>query len=402
MKATGLTRSTTINALDELINLGLIRELSNTRTDNSYRFGRPARRFEFRANAGTLLGIDAGRSSITLTVADLRGKPLARSQRRLEPSDVLPQRRRLTLMESITDVQEQLSVDDVVAVTVGVPAPVDSLGHSPAHPEGFWESMNPGFQSYLGRVFPIVNVENDATLAARAEALQGSMTHCPNFVSLLAGLRLGTGVMLDGRIVNGAHGGVGELEVFNLVKGLEHQSGLIDLIDRWIKEDLASGAIPQNHPLAQVPVSDLTAELELPHLRLDDPAMRPVVERVGEFLARSCEVFSCLYDPEYVVVCGQIAQAIGDAIGHAQQLLDSRAYLPMPRIVPSTLGNDVVSLGAVASARAAAQAGILSLRSEQPQEKKRASAGKSEPSQEKRRQTIRDTRSGLLPSAQPE
>lgn len=76
MKATGLTRSTTINALDELISLGLIRELSNTRADNSYRFGRPSRRFEFRANAGILLGIDAGRSSTTITVADLVGRQL--------------------------------------------------------------------------------------------------------------------------------------------------------------------------------------------------------------------------------------------------------------------------------------------------------------------------------------
>lgn len=368
MQATGLTRSTTINALDELISLGLIRELSNTRADNSYRFGRPSRRFTFHADAGTLLGIDAGRSSITITVADLRGEPLARSQHRLEPSDILPQRRRFALSDSITHTLGKLSLplDDVVAVTVGVPAPVDSHGHSPSHPDGFWESMNPGFQTYLEDVFPIVNVENDATLAARAEALQGSMTDCPNFVSLLAGRRLGTGVMLDGRIVNGAHGGVGELEVFNLVKGLEHQSGLVDLIDRWIRESLTAGTIPKPHPLAQVPRDDLTAEVEIPYLRLDDPTMRPIVERVGKFLARSCEVFSCFYDPEYVVVCGQIATSIGDAINHAQKLLDARTYLPMPQLVASTLGKDIVSLGAVASARSAAQAGFLSLRSERP------------------------------------
>ncbi len=368
MEATGLTRSTTINALDELISLGLIHELSNTRTDNSYRFGRPSRRFQFRANAGTLLGIDAGRSSITLTVADLCGQPLARAQRHLEPSDVIPQHRRLALFNSITQVLDMasLSIHDVVAITVGVPAPVDSLGRSPSHPEGFWQDMNPNFQDYLKDTFPIVRVENDATLAAHAEALSGSMTTCQNFVSLLAGRRLGAGIMLDGKVVHGAHGGVGELEVFNYVKGLEHQSGLVDLIDRWIKEDLASGIIPATHPLAQIPLPELTAELEIPYMHSSDPAMQPVIERVGEFLSRSCEVFSCLYDPEYVVVCGQIAPALGDAIRHAQKLLDSRAYLPPPRLIPSTLGNDIDSLGAVASARSAAQAGILTLRSEQP------------------------------------
>ncbi len=369
MKATGLTRSTTINALDELISLGLIRELSNTRADTSYRFGRPSRRFEFRANAGILLGIDAGRFSFTITVANLRGETLSRLQHRLEPSDTIPQRRRLALFDSITHVLDQasFSVDDVVALTVGVPAPVDSLGRSPSHPEGFWQDMNPGFKDYLAGMFPIVRVENDATLAAHAEALLGSMTDCPNFVSLLAGRRLGAGIVLDGKVVHGTHGGVGELEVFNYVKGLEHQSGLVHLIDRWIKEDLVSGAIPHSHPLAQVPFTDLTAEIELPYLRLSDPDMRPVVERAGEFLARSCEVFSCLYDPEYVVVCGQIADAIGDAITHAGKLLETRTYLPMPQLIPSTLGNDIVSLGAVASARSAAQEGILALRSARPE-----------------------------------
>ncbi len=367
MTATGLTRSTTINALEELISLGLIRELSNTRADNSYRFGRPSRRFEFHANAGILLGIDAGRFSITITVADLRGKAIAHFQRRLGPSDDVPQSRRLALMESVTRALGELSLraDDVVAVTVGVPAPVNSHGYSPSHPDGFWQDMNSGFRDYLKDTFPIVRVENDATLAAHAEALLGSMTDCQNFVSLLAGMRLGAGVMLDGKVVYGANGGAGELEVFNYVKGLEHQSGLVDLIDRWIKEDLLSGAIPATHPLAQIPLSELTAELEIPYMRASDPDMRAVVERVGEFLARSCEVLSCVYDPEYVVVCGQIAQAIGDSISHAQKLLDSRAYLPMPHLIQSALGNDIVSLGAVASARIAAQAGILALRSAQ-------------------------------------
>ena len=363
MKATGLTRSTTIHALDELIELGLIRELANNRADNSYRFGRPARRFEFRADAGVLVGVDAGRFSITTTVANLRGETLARSQHTLDSSDEAPTRRRFALFETITDALNTggLSMDDVVAITVGVPAPVDSHGRSPAHATGFWEMMNPRFQDYLKEVVPIVRVENDAALAAQAEALQGPLSHCPNFVALLAGRRLGAGVMLDGRVMHGAHGGVGELEFFNYVEGLESATGFVDLVDQWIRSEIESGKIPDSHPLAYTPNKDLNAELELPHLRIDDPAMRPIVERVGALLARSCEVFSCLYDPECVVVCGRIAEALGDAIAHARALLADRAHLPMPQLIASTLGNDVISSGAVASARSAAQGGILAL-----------------------------------------
>ena len=59
MAAVGLTRSTTIDVLDELVEHGIIRELPNARAAGEYRKGRPARRFELRSDAALILGIDA-------------------------------------------------------------------------------------------------------------------------------------------------------------------------------------------------------------------------------------------------------------------------------------------------------------------------------------------------------
>jgi hypothetical protein len=44
MAATGLTRTTTIDALDDLVGSGLLRELPNARAAGQYRMGRPSRR----------------------------------------------------------------------------------------------------------------------------------------------------------------------------------------------------------------------------------------------------------------------------------------------------------------------------------------------------------------------
>ncbi len=361
----GLTRSTTISAIDTLIHAGLIRELPNTRTDHSYRFGRPARQFELNEQAGVLIGVDAGRSSITTTLTDLRGNVLGNLRQELDSTDDHPLGRRVAVSEAITHAlrESSLSDDDVVALTIGVPAPVDSAGNSPMHAEGFWQTMNPGFKDYFATQFPIVHVENDGALAALAEQARGSMRECPNFVAILAGKRLGTGVVLDGKLVYGAHGGVGELASLKYVKGLEENTGLIDLIDVWIREAIDAREISPLHPLARISSNELTTNLQLSFLRTHDPALRPVVERAGAFLARMCEVFSGFYDPEYVLICGGIAESISDVVEHAEQLLQGRKHLPPPRIVASTLGTDVVSIGAVASARMAAQEGILALRS---------------------------------------
>ena len=79
MPVVGLTRSTTIDAIDELIERGLVREMPNAREGGDYRKGRPSRRFSFAADAGVVLGVDAGRAHIVVHVADLAGGTRSRA-----------------------------------------------------------------------------------------------------------------------------------------------------------------------------------------------------------------------------------------------------------------------------------------------------------------------------------
>ena len=71
--------------------------------------------------------------------------------------------------------------------------------------------MNPDLIEMLSRWAPIVHIENDASLAAVAEGAWGAAVGCRDYVSLLAGARLGAGVVVDGRLLRGAHGGAGEM-----------------------------------------------------------------------------------------------------------------------------------------------------------------------------------------------
>ena len=73
MGAVGLTRSTTIDVIEELVALDLLRELPNARAVGDYQKGRPARRFELCADAAVVVGIDVGPDHILTAVADLRG-----------------------------------------------------------------------------------------------------------------------------------------------------------------------------------------------------------------------------------------------------------------------------------------------------------------------------------------
>ncbi|MCS5719747.1 ROK family protein [Herbiconiux sp. CPCC 205763] len=363
MAVTGLTRSTAIDALDELIDLGLLHELPNARAVGEYSKGRPARRFELRAEAAVVIGVDAGRSHVTVTVADLRGTALGRLSVELDTDHDDPEARRSAVLDAIDRGLREAGRDrsSVVAVCVGVPAPVDSRGHSPRHRDGFWERMNPGLKEILEEWVPIVRIENDAALAAVAEGSTGAAIGCRDYVVLLAGDRFGAGVVIDGALLRGAHGGVGELVALDFVAGVESATGVGSRLTEWVREAAAAGEVPPRHPLADVPIERLTGQAVLELAREGDAWSRTFVERAGGMLARIAALFGSLYDPARVIVSGAVADGLDDVVDVARTRLPAEVDLPAPELVLSALGANSVATGAVAAALESARDRLLRL-----------------------------------------
>jgi len=361
LAAVGLSRSTTIEAIDDLVALGLVRELPNARAVGEYRKGRPSRRFELRADAAVVVGVDAGQEHMVTTVADLRGRPIAARTQVTAVGGDSAARRRVTVVEAIDASLAASSVRraDVLTVCVGVPAPVDRDGRSPVHRDGFWADMNPGFTELLSSWAPIVRVENDAVLASVAEHARGAAVGLRNTVTLLAGHRLGAGVVIDGTLLRGAHGGVGEVVVLRHVRGVDYAHGIGHDLEMWASEVLASGTLPKEHPLRTLPPDAVTARAVIDLARAGDPPARALVERAGATLARIAGVFGSLYDPQRIIVSGGLAPGVEEMLTVARRLLPAELDLPAPELIASSLGADVVSIGAVAAALESARDGAL-------------------------------------------
>lgn len=362
--AVGLSRSTTIEAIDDLVDLGLVRELPNARAVGEYRKGRPSRRFELRAEAAAVVGVDAGQGHLVTTVADLRGRPLAARTDLTGVDGDSAARRRVLVVEAIDAALAEAGREraDVLSVCVGVPAPVDEAGRSPVHRDGFWARMNPDLVGLLSSWAPIVRVENDAVLASVAEHARGAAVGLRNTVTLLAGHRLGAGVVIDGRVLRGAHGGVGEVVVLRHIRGVDAAYGIGYRLEVWAAEAVASGSLPADHPLRAMPEDAVTARAVIDLARAGDPAARELVERAGATLARIAGVFGSLYDPERIVVSGGLAPGVEELLTVARRLLPAELDLPAPELVASSLGADVVSVGAVAAALESARDGALQFR----------------------------------------
>lgn len=362
MAGVGLTRSTAIEAIDALIGLDLIRELPNARAAGAYSKGRPARRFELNGDAGLVIGIDAGRSQVTTMVADLCGTPQLTVTAAADPGDDWDGRRAFldTVMREVLD---KLGPDHppVLAACIGVPAPVDDEGRSPDHRFGFWRRSNPDLVGVLKRWVPLVRAHNDASLAAVAEGAVGAAQGCAHYVALLAGSRFGMGVVIDGHLLRGAHGGAGEAIAFDYIMGVTQVAGIGERLETWAGEAKAAGEIPATHPIADLPRRAVTAERILALAADGDPAMGAVVARGAAMLARIAGVIGSFYNPERVVVSGAVAAGLEQLIEQANAVVSEHVDLPAPTLIASTLGAEIVALGAVSAARELARDGVLAL-----------------------------------------
>lgn len=369
MAATGLARSTAIDALDELINIGLLRELPNARAAGDYRKGRPSRRFELRADAAVVIGMDAGRSHLTTIVADLRGHAIVTETVKVDTAHDDTETRRNAVLGAVESALRAAgrARERVLAVCVGVPAPVDARGNSPSHHDGFWQRMNPNLREMFEEWVPIVRIENDAGLAAVAEGSVGAATGCLDYVVLLAGDRFGAGVVSDGRLMRGAHGGAGEMVALDKVVGVESADGMGLRLTRWARAAVSTGDIPVGHPFAGLPAEQVTGRAVLELAEAGDAWAQEITERAGAVLARITAVFSSMYDPSRVIIAGAVAESLDKVAEVARRLLPSEVDLAVPDLVLSSLGAGAVAAGAVSTAVESAQAGVLQLRVAGPQ-----------------------------------
>ncbi|MCS3844336.1 ROK family protein [Microbacterium sp. AK031] len=357
MAATSLTRSTAIDAIDTLLGADVLRELPNARAAGSYRSGRPARRFALSADLGVVVGIDAGDTHLAVTIADPLDRTLVHHRVEIS-SDQSADERRATILERLRAALDEAGIprDRVLALCAGVAAPVDRKGISPPHPDGFWERTNPGLAEALRDWAPVVEIKNDAQLAAIAEGAVGAAIGCRDYVALLASERFGGGVVVDGHVLHGAHGGVGEGIMFDHIVGVGSAFGLRYAVQDQVRAAVQNREIAVDSALGRlVDRRHIDPRLVLTLAASGDTDAVLITDRVGATVARIVGVLGSMYDPSRVIVCGAVAESIEPVLAAARRILPDELHLPAPEILASALGAEVVSVGAIATARRAAR-----------------------------------------------
>jgi len=346
LAATGLTRATVHAVCNDLIRLGWVRELAARRESGS-QLGRPSRWFEFNERAGYVLGVDIGAHSSTLLLADLRGSTLAAERVLVEPGEPVAQlglQVRQAALRAAANADAR--IDDILVIAMGFAARVDRTGkvlsESPVD-QAAYDARRAALTELVGAT---VLAENDANLAALGERWRGAAKGVDDLAVLLAGERLGVGLIESGRLLHGSQGGAGEMAYLDRVEGVGNADGIALLARMWGAQ--AATARPETAILALaggVPGA-VTAEMVFAAARQGDRAARDILDRLATRLATVIATLGTIFNPELLVVAGAVSQAAGALLVGINEQLPALTVTP-PRVATSTLGESVVSIGAV-------------------------------------------------------
>ncbi|TCC51188.1 ROK family transcriptional regulator [Kribbella capetownensis] len=342
IQATGLTRATVHAVCNDLISMGWVVELDPGRDDTAV--GRPSRRFEFNSRAGYVLGIDIGDAKTTVLLADLRGETVAKAGRSV--SDVkTPGERTDIVHETIVEALASAGVCDpqVLAAGVGVAAPVDRDGNILVDDE-FWRRFDAGLAKRLTELhgWPVL-LENDANLAALGEQWRGEGRDVDDLAVLLAGERFGSGLMDSGRLLHGSRGGAGEMVYLKLVEGVGDTHGIARIAR---DQGAAAVADPAVDTILRTLDGPITAEQVFTAAGSGDEVALGILQHVAGRTARVVATLGILFNPELVVLGGAVAQAAKALLPDIERHLATFTSTP-PRVAVSSLGDAIVSVGAV-------------------------------------------------------
>ena len=165
---------------------------------------------------------------------------------------------------------------------------------------------------------------------------------------LLAGERLGVGLIESGRLLHGSQGGAGEMAYLDRVEGVGNADGIALLARMWGAAG-GSSREPETaiRELAGGVPGAVTAEMVFAAAGQGDRVARDILEpALAARLAMVIATLGTIFNPELLVIAGAVSQSAGVLLDGINDQLPALTVTP-PRVATSTLGESVVSVGAV-------------------------------------------------------
>jgi predicted NBD/HSP70 family sugar kinase len=341
--STGLSPATVSNIVKELAASGVLN------TSVTSRSGRRATEVTLARKLGLVAGLHFSSRHLRVAISDVgrtvvaeNHVPLALDHRHDRELD----RATLLLSDMLDSVDASFS--DLLAVGIGLPAPIDASTGMIATPGLLrgWENVRVA-DVMSNRIEVPVFVDNEANLGGLAEARSGAARGARGAVYIRVGHGVSAGLIINGAVYRGVTGKAGQIGHVTI----DENGPICRCGSRGCLDTLAGGPalleLFRDDPGMQR-LRDLLVRADS-----GDASARRVIADAGRHIGIAAASLCNLFDPERLVIGGELAQAGEILLAPMRHALERSALAGMegvPEIVQGELGERAELLGALALA----------------------------------------------------
>jgi glucokinase len=313
------------------------------------------------AKESGVVGIDLGGTNVRLALVSPAGEILARWER--ATATMPDQNAIITILAHDLDVcgkEARSRQIEIKGVGLGIPGRILSQEGRVAFSPNIPVLNDCPLAALLAPQVPWpIFLENDANLFALGEHWLGAGVGYSHLLGITLGTGVGGGLILDGRVWQGAHGTTGEIGHLTVEpEGRKCHCGNRGCLETmasafwtvvWVKEQLAQGAPSWLQDLYHTDPDAIQGETLVAAALNRDPLALRAFDRVGRSLGQAIADAVHLLGLSRVVIGGRFAGAwevfqppLAEELHHRLTLFPPEAV----SIVPAQLGDDAGLLGA--------------------------------------------------------
>ncbi|EGU35472.1 sugar metabolism global transcriptional regulator Mlc [Vibrio scophthalmi] len=295
----------------ELIDAHLIHE---TTVQEATSRGRPAVGLQVNNEGWQFLSMRLGRGYLTIALHELGGDVLIDTKidiHEIDQEDVLAR-----LLHEIDEFFQTYSdqLDRVTSIAITLPGLVNAEeGIVLQMPHYNVENLALGPEIYKATGLPVF-IANDTRSWALAEKLFGHSQENENSVLISIHHGLGAGIILDGRVLQGRHGNIGELGHIQI----DPQGKMCQCGNRGCLETVASSQAIRTEVTERIARGEASPLADIESISVEDiceaaangdPLAIDVIEKLAAHLGFAIALVINLFNPEKVLIGGAINQA---------------------------------------------------------------------------------------------
>ncbi|MCI8319222.1 MAG: ROK family glucokinase [Lachnospiraceae bacterium] len=299
-------------------------------------------------------GIDVGGTTVKCGLFTVEGDVLDKWEIKTRVEDngvaILPD-----IAETIEKklLEKGIDKDEVAGIGIGIPGPVNEKGEIPCAVNLHW-----GYVDIVGDMERLTGLKvkagNDANVAALGELWQGGGTGCHNMILVTLGTGVGGGIIIDDKIVVGAHGAGGEIGHAHVEDAVTDQCNcgncgcLEQLTSATGIVRLAKEAVAASDTPSVLRGSRISAKSVWDAVKEGDALAIQIAERFGTYLGKTLAVFATVSDPEVIVIGGGVSKAGPILLDYIMKPFRKYAFTACrdTKFALAQLGNDAGIFGA--------------------------------------------------------